>query len=184
MPGDLCLTREEAACSVSPSCDDSNRDQWCSLSRWCLLPIGHDVFAVHLHHVREVVQVESIVPVPGLPPVLVGVTICGGLVIPLMDVSILLDRSRTIRRRYAALVKQEEKVIGILLDGIPEISTGSFGVAHQHTIDESSKVGVVLSGVINNGSEQYHLLDVPKLFAVLQSLSVHSSPASVDKGPL
>jgi chemotaxis signal transduction protein len=178
MPGDLFSAMEGAACTVSSSssssssCHDSSQDQYFSLHRWCLLPIGHDIIAVHLYQVREVVQVESIVPVPALPSALAGVTICGGVVIPLVDVSILLDRSRTAGRRYAALVKQEEKVIGILLDGIPGISTGSFEVAQQHTIDDSSKVEVMFSGVVNIGSEKYHLLDVSKLFTVLQSLSV------------
>lgn len=89
--------------------------------RYCLLEIGQESFAIDFNQVREVFRVESITPVPGVPSVLVGVANLRGTVIPLADLRVFMGVSRSSKPKYAAIVRQDGKQIGILIDGVPEV---------------------------------------------------------------
>lgn len=55
------------------------------LRRVCLVVLGGESFAIDLRQVREVFELESMTPVPGMPASLVGVANLRGTIIPLAD---------------------------------------------------------------------------------------------------
>jgi len=91
--------------------------------RVCLVALGDETFAIDLRQVREVFEPESITPVPGVPPALVGVTNLRGTIIPLADVRVALGVSSSVMPKYAVVIRYGTHQIGILVDDVPEIRT-------------------------------------------------------------
>ena len=82
-------TIEQLKSSGSPG---SEADKSAAPSRICLITLGGEFFAIDLRHVREVFELESITPVPGMPLSLVGVANLRGTVVPLADLRPALRR--------------------------------------------------------------------------------------------
>lgn len=92
--------------------------------RVCLVSLGGELFAIDLHSVSEVFEVESITPVPGMPQVLVGVANLRGLVIPLVDLRSLLGLpTGGPALPYAVVVRYGTQLLAVLVDRVPEIRT-------------------------------------------------------------
>lgn len=69
-------------------------------SRFCLFMLGAESFAVELNRVREIFTLESITPVPDMPPVLVGVANVHGMIVPLADLRPVLGVSRQVELSF------------------------------------------------------------------------------------
>jgi purine-binding chemotaxis protein CheW len=91
--------------------------------RAAVISLAGELFTIDLKSVREVFIVESITPVPGMPPGLVGVTNLRGTVIPLLDLRPMLALSADETLRYAVVVKHGNWQVGVLVDSVPEIRT-------------------------------------------------------------
>lgn len=90
--------------------------------RVCLLNISDELLAIDLRNVREVFEVDSVTPVPGVPAAIVGVANLRGMVIPLVDLRFLL-RLPVVepRPKLAVVVRQGAQQVGVLVDRVPEI---------------------------------------------------------------
>ena len=91
-------------------------------ARVCLLSLADESFVVDLRYVREVFEVKSITPVPGVPSMLSGVANLRGTVMPIADLRSafglpILGPSA----RYAVVIQQGVQQIGVLVDKVPEI---------------------------------------------------------------
>ena len=92
----------------------------------CVLTLGGELFAVDLHHVSEVFEVESVTVVPGMPGLLTGVTNLRGTVISLVDLRgslglAVVDSALP----FAGVIRQGSRHVGVLVDHVPEIRTVS-----------------------------------------------------------
>lgn len=94
-----------------------------SIMRAAVISMGGELFTIDLKSVREVFVVESITPVPGMPPGLVGVTNLRGTVIPLLDLRPMFGLKAEAALRYAVVVQQGNWQAGVLVDTVPEIHT-------------------------------------------------------------
>ena len=90
--------------------------------RVCLVRLGEELFAIDLHSVSEVFEVDSITPVPGMPEVLVGVANLRGLIIPLVDLRPLLHLATAgPALPYAVVVRHGDELLAVLVQQVPEI---------------------------------------------------------------
>lgn len=160
-------TTDSAQCNAGSSYDRAGSSP---SIRVCLLPIGRDYLAVDFSQMREVFKVESITPVPGTPPVLVGVANLRGSVIPVVDVRPLVGLPCRERPMYAAVVCQEGVSLGVLIDGIPHIDAVPQGETPDPLPDEPGNNYPVLAGRVRTESGVCPLLDVGKLLAALDSV--------------
>ena len=71
-----------------PAPDDQAQHE--ATVRVCLVTLCGELFAIDLGSVREVFELESVTPVPKMPPVFTGVTNVRGMIIPLVDLRPLL----------------------------------------------------------------------------------------------
>jgi purine-binding chemotaxis protein CheW len=91
-------------------------------SRVCLITISGELFAVDLRNVREVFPLETVTPMPGMPPILFGVTNHRGMVVPLVDLRLLLELpAAESTPPLAVVIHHGGNQIGVLVDQIPEI---------------------------------------------------------------
>ena len=93
-------------------------------SRVCLISLAEELFAIDLGNVREVFEVDSITPVPGMPPSLAGVANLRGVVIPVMDLRRLLGLPVSgPPPKLAVVIRHGAHLVGVLVDRVPEIRT-------------------------------------------------------------
>ncbi|MGH7231739.1 MAG: chemotaxis protein CheW [Nitrospiraceae bacterium] len=93
-----------------------------TLRRVCLISLGGELYAIDLRSVREVFEVESVTPVPGMPAALVGVANLRGVVIPLVDLRFLLGLPVSgPPPQFAVVVRHGSRQVGVLVEQVPEI---------------------------------------------------------------
>ncbi len=143
--------------------------------RVCLLPVSREYLAVELGSLCEVIKVKEITIVPGMPPVLAGVTTCRGAVIPLVDLRVLFDWSRALMPRYAAVVRQGGVRFGILIDDVPEIQTVQRCDVPEESCSESSDRHPFFTDFVNLPGRKCARLDLSALLEAIESLPTRSA---------
>lgn len=141
--------------------------------RVCIVSLGGELFAIDLHSVSEVFEVDSVTPVPGMPAVLVGVANLRGLIIPLVDLRPLLGLPTTgSALPYAVVVRHGAQLLAVLIERVPEIRTigrAQFLPAGQHARGFSrSFVTAVLCIEERMGA----VLEIPTVFEQLEGRGV------------
>lgn len=93
-------------------------------TRVCLVSLADELFAIDLHHVREVFEIESVTRVPGMPPSLAGVANLRGAVLPLVDLRLMLGLATNGQAPGVGVVVQHgTQQIAILVDKVSAIQT-------------------------------------------------------------
>jgi purine-binding chemotaxis protein CheW len=87
--------------------------------------VGEELYALRLRDVRELVRLEKLMPVPGLPPHLIGVITLRGNVLPIMDLQLRFGLAASLpRQNPLVLVCQiDDTFTGLLVDSITNVST-------------------------------------------------------------
>ena len=134
--------------------------------RMCLLSMGGELFGVDLRSIREVFEVESVTPVPGMPGMLRGVTNLRGSVIPLLDLRPGLGLSMgDAALPFAVVVRHGQRHLGLLVDQVPEIRS----IPRDHFLPaaHSGPAGArpFVSSVLRVEDRLGGVLEVPQVFA-------------------
>ena len=89
--------------------------------------LGKEMFAIDIHHIREIIEYEDITPVPMMPVFVRGIINLRGSVVPVIDLSIRFGRELTAVKPTTciAILSLDDNVefstLGILLDGVREV---------------------------------------------------------------
>lgn len=139
-------------------------------SRICLVALGGELFAIDLRHVREVFELESVTPVPGMPSTLVGVANLRGTVMPLADLRPSLGIPATTSLPFVVVVRHGQQQVGILIDAVPEIRT-----IHPDDLLNVTSRGLAesrpfLSGLAKIEERMSGMMDVQKLLACVEGV--------------
>jgi purine-binding chemotaxis protein CheW len=97
----------------------------CSLLR---MAVGHEVLAVPIEHVREILQVGRLTPLPRTPAFVRGVMNLRGAVVPVIDLAARLGHPATELGRRSCIVVVERAQDGSLDDEDDEASRGTLVV--------------------------------------------------------
>lgn len=137
--------------------------------RVCLIMLGGELFAIDLGQVREVFELESVTPVPGMPASLVGVANLRGTIIPLADMRQSLGAALSTTPRYAIVVRHEAHQIGLLIDDVPEIRA----ISPEDVLDSSGSSvrggRPFLSGLVRVENRVSGVLEIPSLLASVET---------------
>jgi purine-binding chemotaxis protein CheW len=136
-------------------------------SRVCLITLGGELFAIDLRQVREVFELESITPVPGMPTSLVGVANLRGAIIPLLDLRLSVGVSISTAPRYAIVVRYGSHQVGLLIDDVPEIRT----ISSDDMLDSGSSTTAThpfLSRLVRVENRMSGMLELPTLLASVE----------------
>jgi len=92
------------------------------MSKFTIFNISRDVFGIDISRVLEILRVQKIFSIPGLPGFLTGVMSVRGAVIPIMDLRLRfgMNPAGNAKERII-LVRYGEEKIGFLVDEIREI---------------------------------------------------------------
>lgn len=89
--------------------------------------LGNEVFATEVAKVREVLDFTTVTEIPRTPEFMSGVINLRGSVVPVVDLRLCLQMSKTIRTRNTCIVvvevllENESIVIGALADSVEEV---------------------------------------------------------------
>lgn len=167
----------ELPCDLPQLISDVESEQAEATGSWrvCLVVVGGESFAVDLRQVREVFELESITPVPGMPASLVGVANLRGTIIPLADLRQVLGTSLSTTTRYVIVVRHEAYQIGLLIDDVPEIRTifteDVLGASETNARSGSR----FLSGLIKVENYVSGMLEIPSLLASVEGAAMDGS---------
>jgi purine-binding chemotaxis protein CheW len=139
-------------------------------SRICLVTLGGELFAIDLRHVREVFELESVTPVPGMPSTLVGVANLRGTIMPLADLRPLLGIPTTTSLPFVVVVRHRQRQVGILIDAVPEIRTIHPDNLLNLTSSGLSESRPFLSGLAKIEERMSGMMDVQKLLACVEGV--------------
>lgn len=92
------------------------------MAKFTIFNISEDVFGIDISRVLEILRVQKIFSIPGLPGFLTGVMSVRGSVIPVMDLRLRFGiRPVDNSKERIILVRYGEEKIGFLVDVIREI---------------------------------------------------------------
>lgn len=91
------------------------------MAKFTIFNISEDVFGIDISRVLEILRVQKIFSIPGLPGFLTGVMSVRGAVIPVMDLRLRFGMKPANKKERIILVRYGEEKIGFLVDQISEI---------------------------------------------------------------
>ena len=136
--------------------------------RMCIMTFGKESLAVALSQVREVFKIDSITPVPGMPPALVGVANIRGSIVPVVDLHPSLGLPNVTVPRYAVVVGHEARGVGILVNDVPEIETAAVEDLQERSSGEEAGACRFLSGALKTAGRTIGMMDVSRLLAMIE----------------
>ena len=89
--------------------------------------LGKEIFAIDIHHIREIIEYEEITSVPMMPSFVRGIINLRGSVVPVIDLSIRFGRDLTAVKPTTCIAilcldeNSDFSTLGILLDGVREV---------------------------------------------------------------
>lgn len=122
-------------------------------------------YGVPVEQVREVRDILSVMPVPGAPDHIIGVTNLRGQVIPVMDLRRRLGIARKDKSGESLIVIGTEKaLVGVIVDSVTEVST----INASDLEKDKEALGALGESIIGIGKQQNRLtiiLDVADILA-------------------
>ena len=91
--------------------------------KFTIFRIGEEVFGVSIERVVEILKVQKIFTIPGLPSFLSGVMSVRGLVVPIIDLRRRFGVTPAGRKERVIIVRYEREKVGFLVDEVIEILT-------------------------------------------------------------
>lgn len=139
-------------------------------SRVCVLSVSGESFVVDLKYVREVFEVVSITPVPGMPSMVSGVSNLRGAIVPVADLRPALGlAARGSTGKYAVVVRHGDKTMAVLVDKLPEIRD----VLPEEFVSDVSQAMAgappFVRGLWKQAGTLSGLLDVPALILYVEA---------------
>jgi purine-binding chemotaxis protein CheW len=124
------------------------------------LRLAEEEYAVPVTHVREVIDLAEVVPVPGTPGDVIGVMNLRGQILPVIDLTVLIGIERTAPPRLLLIAESNGQQAGLALDEVSGIAE----LPDPATDSESD----LLSGSLLAGTDLIGVIDVPRVFSELE----------------
>jgi purine-binding chemotaxis protein CheW len=92
---------------------------------------GGAAWAIPVHQVREVLRTPPLVSVPGAPAVVRGIAAVRGGVVTVLDLAVLLGRSRAQTPGSIVLVRHGDRLVGLAVDAVRSVRPVDLAAAGQ-----------------------------------------------------
>jgi purine-binding chemotaxis protein CheW len=97
------------------------------MTKFAIFKIGDETFGIGIERVVEILKVQKIFTIPGLPEFLSGVMSVRGNIIPVMDLRLRFGLQPSGKKERIIIVRYGKEKIGFLIDHIKEILSISSG---------------------------------------------------------
>jgi purine-binding chemotaxis protein CheW len=142
--------------------------------------LGNEVFATDVAKVREVLDLTAITAIPRTPPFMRGVINLRGSVVPVVDLRLCFEMSKTESTRSTCIVvvevllENEAIVIGALADSVEEVID-----LEPEQIQPAPRIGTqirteFIKGMGKRDTQFIMILDIDKVFSAEELASVRA----------
>jgi purine-binding chemotaxis protein CheW len=142
--------------------------------------LGNEVFATDVAKVREVLDLTTITHIPRTPEYMSGVINLRGSVVPVVDLRLCFEMSKTMSTRNTCIV-----VVEVMLDGEP-IVIGALADSVEEVIDlepeqiqPAPQIGTrirtdFIKGMGKRDSQFIMILDIDRVFSAEELATMHT----------
>ncbi len=147
--------------------------------------LGAEAYAIALRHVREVVEIAPLTPVPGAPAAVRGVMNLRGHVVPVVDLGRRFDRPASPITRWTCVVVVETTIdgertpIGVIADSVDELASFSAAEIAPPPTFGTHVPSRYLLGLAPRGPRFVLILDADRLLAAEELLALDAAAAEV-----
>lgn len=146
--------------------------------------LGNEIFATDVAKVREVLDFTTITEIPRTPEFMSGVINLRGSVVPVVDLRLCFEMTKTVKTRNTCIVvvevllDGEAFVIGALADSVEEVID-----LEPDQIQPPPRIGTqirtdFIKGMGKRESEFIMILDIDRVFSVDELVSVRGQEAN------
>jgi purine-binding chemotaxis protein CheW len=146
--------------------------------------LGNEVFAIDVAQVREVLDLTTITEVPRTPEFMAGVINLRGSVVPVVDLRLCFDMSKTVSTRNTCIVvvevmiDNEPTVIGALADSVEEVVD-----LEPEQIQPAPRIGTkirtdFIRGMGKRDTQFIMILDIDRVFSAEEIAVVRGTEGS------
>jgi purine-binding chemotaxis protein CheW len=152
--------------------------------------LGDEIFATEVAKVREVLDFTTITKIPRTPDFMSGVINLRGSVVPVVDLRLCFEMSKTVKTTNTCVVvvevmlDKESFVIGALADSVEEVID-----LEPDQIQPPPRIGTKINtdfikGMGKRASEFIMILDMDSVFSVDELTLIRTPEASKSTAPL
>src|ERR1700723_3308139 len=143
--------------------------------------LGNEIFATDVAKVREVLDLTNITAIPRTPDFMSGVINLRGNVVPVVDLRLCFQMSKTVRTRNTCIVvvevllESESTVIGALADSVEEVID-----MEPDQIKPAPKIGTqirtdFIKGMGKRDAQFIMILDIDRVFSAEELSAVRGA---------
>lgn len=140
--------------------------------------LGNEIFATDVAKVREVLDLTTITSIPRTPPFMRGVINLRGSVVPVVDLRLCLDLTKTESTRNTCIVvvevllEDESTIIGALADSVEEVID-----LEPDQIQPAPRIGTqirtdFIKGMGKRDTQFIMILDIDRVFSAEELAAV------------
>jgi purine-binding chemotaxis protein CheW len=159
-------------------------EQISEMRQYLTFKLGNEVFGIDVAKVREILDFTTITEIPRTPDFMSGVINLRGNVVPVVDLRLCFQMSRTVRTRNTCIVvvevllENESTVIGALADSVEEVID-----LEPEQIQPAPRIGThirtdFIKGMGKRDSQFVMILDIDRVFSAEELAAVRSPEAN------
>src|ERR1700761_2545444 len=145
--------------------------------------LGNEIFGIDVAKVREILDFTTITEIPRTPEFMSGVINLRGNVVPVVDLRLCFQMSKTVRTRNTCIVvvevllESESTVIGALADSVEEVID-----LEPDQIKPAPKIGTqirtdFIKGMGKRDAQFVMILDIDRVFSADELAAVRGQVA-------
>jgi len=125
-----------------PTIDNATLDEQEDLrARVLVVRVGDAEYGIPVEQVREVARADRVTRVPGAPPLVRGIVNVRGVVVTVLELSVLLDAPRAVTSSSIVLLEHGSRLIGLAVDAVRDVRA-------QEAFPEQHATGADGAGVV------------------------------------
>lgn len=132
--------------------------------KYLIFSMGSELYGMEIRYITEIIGIQPITEVPGMPEYIKGITNLRGKIIPIMDARLRFKKpAREYDDRTCIIVIETEDIsIGLIVDGVAEVlAMNDDDITPPPDINKS--IHKYIKGVSKVGGSVKLLLDCQKL---------------------
>jgi purine-binding chemotaxis protein CheW len=156
-------------------------EQISEMRQYLTFKLGNEIFGIDVAKVREILDFTTITEIPRTPEFMSGVINLRGNVVPVVDLRLCFQMSRTVRTRNTCIVvvevllESESTVIGALADSVEEVID-----MEPDQIKPAPKIGTqirtdFIKGMGTRENQFIMILDIDRVFSVEQLVAAREA---------
>jgi purine-binding chemotaxis protein CheW len=149
--------------------------------------LGNEIFATDVAKVREVLDLTTITEIPRTPEFMAGVINLRGSVVPVVDLRLCFEMSKTTNTRNTCIVvvevllENESTIIGALTDSVEEVID-----LEPNQIQPAPRIGTqiktdFIKGMGKRDTQFIIILDIDRVFSSEELIAVRGQAQDVVK---